>query len=166
MMYKLAGYEPQRVFEIFEEISNVPRCTYHIEGITAHCIEFAEKLGLPVRKDEAGNVIITKPGTEGYESSEPVILQGHLDMVAEKLPESTHDFLSEGIELYVEDGLVRAKGTTLGGDNGIAVAMAMAVLESKTRTIIYVATKCYKFIDIYKLYAYNKSKNRDVLLHQ
>ena len=131
-MYKLAGCEPQRVFEIFEEISNVPRCTYHIEGITAHCIEFAEKLGLPVRKDEAGNVIITKPGTEGYESSEPVILQGHLDMVAEKLPESTHDFLSEGIELYVEDGFVRAKGTTLGGDNGIAVAMAMAVLESKT----------------------------------
>ena len=56
MMYKLAGCEPQRVFEIFEEISNVPRCTYHIEGITAHCIEFAEKLGLPVRKDEAGNV--------------------------------------------------------------------------------------------------------------
>lgn len=148
-MYKLAGCEPQRVFEIFEEISNVPRCTYHIEGITAHCIEFAEKLGLPVRKDEAGNVIITKPGTEGYESSEPVILQGHLDMVAEKLPESTHDFLSEGIELYVEDGFVRAKGTTLGGDNGIAVAMAMAVLESKTRTIIYVATKCYASVKFY-----------------
>ena len=131
-MYKLAGLEPQRVFEIFEEISNVPRYTFHIEAITEHVIGFAKKLNLPVKKDEAGNVIITKPGTAGYENSEPVILQGHLDMVAEKLPECDHDFDTQGIDLYVEDGFVRAHGTTLGGDNGIAVAMAMAVLESDT----------------------------------
>ena len=73
----------------------------------------------------------SKPGTVGYENSEPVIIQGHMDMVCEKRPESNHDFKKDPLELYVEDGYVKAKDTTLGGDDGIAVAMALAILDSK-----------------------------------
>ena len=91
---------------------------------------FAKERGLEVEQDEANDVIIKKPGTPGYENSEPVILQGHMDMVCEKTPDSDHDFKTDGLDLYVEDGYVKARGTTLGGDDGIAIAMAMAILDS------------------------------------
>lgn len=82
-------------------------------------------------QDEANNIVISKPGTEGYENAEPVILQGHLDMVCDKIEGSQHDFTKDALDLYIEDGFIKAKGTTLGGDDGIAVAMALALLDSK-----------------------------------
>lgn len=130
-MAVLENLEPQSVFRFFQEICQIPRGTFDTKRISDYCVAFAEERGLEVIQDEVNNVIIKKPGTAGYEDSEPVILQGHLDMVCEKTADSDHDFKKDGIEIYVEDGFLRAKNTTLGGDNGIAVAMAMAVLDSK-----------------------------------
>lgn len=123
--------EPKEVFHFFEEISRIPRGTYNTKEISDYCVNFAKERGLFVIQDEWNNVIIKKPGTAGYETSEPVILQGHLDMVCEKTADSNHDFMKDPIEIYVEDGWVKAKDTTLGADNGIAVAMALTVLNSK-----------------------------------
>ncbi len=123
--------QPKEVFHFFEEISRVPHGTFDTKRISDYCVAFAKERGLAYIQDETNNVIISKPGTEGYENSEPVILQGHMDMVCEKRPESTHDFKKDPLQLYVEDGYVKAKDTTLGGDDGIAVAMALAILDSK-----------------------------------
>ena len=130
-MAVLENLEPQKVFRFFEEISQIPRGTFDTKRVSDYCVSFAKERDLEVIQDEANNVIIRKPGTDGYESCEPVILQGHLDMVCEKTADSSHDFKTDGLELYVKDGYLRAKDTTLGSDNGIAVAMAMAVLDSK-----------------------------------
>ena len=100
------------------------------EKISNWWVDFAKKRNLEYIQDDAGNVIIKKPGTSGYENSEPVILQGHMDMVCEKVEGSDHDFENDPLELYVEDGYVKAKGTTLGGDDGIAIAYAFALLDS------------------------------------
>ncbi len=129
-MAVLDNLEPQNVLKFFEEMSQIPRGTFDTKRISDYCVAFAKERGLSVIQDEANNVIITKPGTQGYEDSEPIILQGHLDMVCEKTADSNHDFKKDGLDLYVEDGYVRARNTTLGSDNGIAVAMAMAVLDS------------------------------------
>ncbi len=123
--------EPKKVFHFFEEISRIPRGTYNTKEISDYCVNFAKERGLFVIQDEWNNVIIKKPGTAGYEMSEPVILQGHLDMVCEKTADSGHDFMKDPIEIYVEDGWVKARDTTLGADNGIAVAMALTILDSK-----------------------------------
>ncbi len=129
-MAVLENQEPQKVFQFFEEMCQIPHGTFDTKRISDYCVAFAKDRGLEVIQDEANNVIIRKPGTAGYEESEPVIIQGHLDMVCEKTADSPHDFKTDGLELYVEDGYLKAKDTTLGGDDGIAVAMAMAVLDS------------------------------------
>lgn len=129
-MVVLEQLEPKKVFQIFEELSSVPRGTFYDEKISNWCVDFAKKRNLEYIQDDAGNVIIKKPGTSGYENSEPVILQGHMDMVCEKVEGSDHDFENDPLELYVEDGYVKAKGTTLGGDDGIAIAYAFALLDS------------------------------------
>ena len=129
-MAVLENLEPKKVFHFFEEISKVPRGTFDTKKISDFCVEFAKERNLEYIQDDTNNVIIKKPGTAGYENSDPVIIQGHLDMVCEKRPGSTHDFKKDGLELYVEDGFVKAKDTTLGADDGIAVAMAMALLDS------------------------------------
>lgn len=126
----LEELEPNEVFHYFEEISLIPRGTFNTKAVSDYCVEFAKDRGLEVIQDELNNVIIKKPGTEGYEESEPVIIQGHLDMVCEKGEHSDHDFEHDPLDLYVEDGFVKAKDTTLGADDGIAVAMALALLES------------------------------------
>ena len=126
----LSDLEPKEVFEQFEALSMVPRRTYRDEKISDYCVEFAKKHGLEYVQQESGNVIIYKPGTAGYEDSEPVILQGHMDMVASKTPESDHDFDTEPLELLIDGDYIGAKDTTLGGDDGIALAYAMAVLAS------------------------------------
>ncbi len=126
----LENLEPKLVFHYFEELSKIPHGTFDTKRISDYCVEFAKGLGLEYIQDEANNVIIKKPGTAGYENSAPVIIQGHLDMVCEKTQESAHDFKTDPLELYVEDGYLCAKDTTLGGDDGIAVAYAMAVLAS------------------------------------
>lgn len=130
-MAVLENIEPKEVFHFFEEINQIPRGTYNTKAVSDYCVNFAKERGLFVIQDEWNNVIIKKPGTAGYETSEPVILQGHLDMVCEKTADSNHDFMKDPIEMYVEDGYVRAKDTTLGADNGIAVAMALTLLNSK-----------------------------------
>ncbi len=130
-MAVLESLEPQKVFQFFEEICQIPRGTFDTKRISDYCVAFAKERELEVIQDEANNVLIRKPGTKGYESCEPVILQGHLDMVCEKTAGSSHDFKTDGLDLYIEDGYLRAKDTTLGSDNGIAVAMAMAILDSK-----------------------------------
>lgn len=128
-MAVLEGTEPKEVFRFFEEISRIPRGTYHTKEVSDYCVEFARQRGLEVVQDQWNNVIIKKPGTKGYEHSEPVIIQGHLDMVCEKAPDSNHDFLKDPLELRIEDGFVTATGTTLGADDGIAIAFALAVLD-------------------------------------
>ncbi len=129
-MAVLENLEPKKVFQFFEEICQIPHGTFDTKRISDYCVSFAKERGLKVIQDEVNNVIIKKPGTVGYEECEPVILQGHIDMVCEKTADSTHDFKTDGLDLYVENGYLRARDTTLGGDDGIAVAMAMAILDS------------------------------------
>ena len=127
----LEGLKPQRVMYYFEEISKIPRCSYDEQRISDYLANVGRELGLEVIQDKALNIIIRKPAYRGYESSPTVILQGHMDMVGEKTENSNHDFSKDPINLQVEGDYIIAKETTLGADNGIAVAMALAVLESK-----------------------------------
>ncbi len=130
MQRVLTGYEPERVWYYFEELSRIPRGSGNMEAVSSYCARFAEQHSLRCIRDESCNVIIFKPASPGYEESPAVILQGHLDMVAEKTPESDHDFTSDPLDLFTEDGWIGARGTTLGGDDGIAVAYMLALLES------------------------------------
>ncbi len=131
-MAKLSSLEPARVFQYFEEISMIPRGSGYMDEISAYCMAVAERLGLRAYRDDANNVIIYKPGTKGKEALPAVILQGHLDMVWQKDPDSTIDFQKDGLDLFIDGDLIGAKGTTLGADNGIAVAMVLAILEDET----------------------------------
>lgn len=126
----LSNIEPKEVFEHFEALSMVPRRTYKDEKISDFCVQFAKDHGLRYVQEECGNVIIYKDGTPGYEDAEPVILQGHMDMVASKTIDSDHDFDSEPLDLFVDGDLIGARDTTLGADDGFALAFAMAVLAS------------------------------------
>ena len=120
----------KEVFEVFQELNQVPRASEHEEKVSAWLVEFAKKHELEVIQDEALNVIIKKPGTEGYENAETIIIQGHMDMVAEKGEGSDHDFDNDPIEFIVDGDFIRANNTTLGADNGIAVAYALTILKS------------------------------------
>ena len=122
---------PARVFHYFEELCGIPHGSGNTKAISDYCVRFAKKLGLEYHQDELNNVIIIKPATKGYENSPAVIVQGHLDMVTEKAPECPIDFSKDGLQLRVDGDFVYAEGTTLGGDDGIAVAMALALLESE-----------------------------------
>lgn len=126
----LKGLKPELVFKSFEEISQIPRGSGNEKSISAFLKEFGEKLGLETIQDEAMNIIIRKPATKGYENCPGVILQGHMDMVCEKNKDTNHDFIKDPIKLRIDNDMIYATGTTLGADNGIAVAMGMAVLAS------------------------------------
>ena len=126
----LSDLEPGEVFRYFEEICGIPHGSGNTKEISDYCVAFAKEHGLKCQQDEHNNVIIWKNGTAGYEKSAPVMIQGHLDMVCEKEPDCDIDFMKEGIRLQLENGIVSAKGTTLGGDDGIAVAYALAILAS------------------------------------
>ena len=128
----LSGLEPKRVFEIFEELCAIPHGSTHTKAISDWCVEFGKKLGLEWYQDAANNVILIAPATAGYEDAPAVILQGHLDMVCEKEPDCAKDMDAEGLDLFVDGDVIGAKGTTLGSDDGIAVAMALAALEDET----------------------------------
>lgn len=130
MNYVVKGYEPARVFEIFEDLCAIPHGSGNEKGIADYIEKFATERGLFILRDETGNVFVRKNATEGYESTAPIMLQGHMDMVCEKNADSDHDFLRDGLELRVVDGMLWANGTTLGADNGIAVAMMLALLET------------------------------------
>ena len=124
--------EPSVVWNQFYEISQIPRCSTKEEKILAYLKDFSKKNGLTYKQDKIQNICIKKPATPGLENLPGVVLQGHVDMVCEKNAGTDHDFSLDPIKLLVEDGWVTADGTTLGADNGIAVAMALAVMESKT----------------------------------
>ncbi len=126
----LKGLEPENVFSFFEEISAIPRGSGNTTAIRDYCVEFAKSRNLAYHTDEAENVVIFKNGSAGRESESPVIIQGHTDMVCQKDETSNIDFLTDGLELCVDGDFVHAKGTTLGGDDGIAVAMCLALLDS------------------------------------
>lgn len=129
-MRMLEDLEPKQVFGYFEELTKIPRCSGSEKRVSDHLVAFAKDHKLEVFQDEALNVIIKKPGTAGYENSPAVIIQGHMDMVCEKSKGSRHDFDKDPLTLKVEGDLVRADGTTLGADNGIAVAYGLALLDS------------------------------------
>lgn len=129
-MSELRKIEPERVFYYFGEICKIPHGSCNMKQISAYCENFAKEHSLRCVRDEANNVVIFKDATKGYENSEPIILQGHIDMVCQKEEGCEIDFLNDGIEAYVDGDFVTAKGTTLGADNGIAVAMILAILES------------------------------------
>lgn len=130
-MRALENLKPENVFYYFEEIANIPHGSRNTKQISDYLVNFAKERNLEHYQDELNNVVIIKEASEGYESAEPVIIQGHMDMVCEKENGSTIDFEKDGLELYVDDGFVKAKGTTLGGDDGIAVAYALALLDSR-----------------------------------
>ncbi|NER14145.1 beta-Ala-His dipeptidase [Leptobacterium flavescens] len=123
--------EPKEVWNKFADINAVPRPSKKEERIIAFMMDFGKDLGLETFKDEVGNVIIRKEATPGMENRKTVVMQSHLDMVHQKNGDTIFDFDNQGIEMYVEDGWVKAKGTTLGADNGLGVAAIMAVLASK-----------------------------------
>lgn len=129
-MSALKNLQPQRFFYYFEQLSSIPHGSGNMDAIAQFCVDFAIEHNLKYIRDNANNVIIYKNGTVGYENSEPIILQGHLDMVCQKTPDYNIDFAKDGLDLYVEEDYLKARGTTLGGDNGIAVAMVLAILES------------------------------------
>ncbi|MEG1458039.1 MAG: aminoacyl-histidine dipeptidase [Acetivibrio sp.] len=117
------------VFNYFKEISDIPRGSGNCRKISDYLVNFAKEHQLFYVQDEAQNVIIKKPASEGYETCPAIILQGHMDMVCEKKPDVQHDFLTEGITLMTENDNLYADGTTLGGDNGIALAYALSILS-------------------------------------
>ncbi|MBE6022266.1 MAG: aminoacyl-histidine dipeptidase [Cellulosilyticum sp.] len=128
----LKDLQPRKVFEYFEAISAIPRESGNEKAISDYMVQFANSLGLEVHQDEAYNIYIKKPATPGYEHLPAVILQGHMDMVCEKNKDTIHDFEKEGLKLFIDGDWIRAKGTTLGGDNGIAIAIQMAILSDHT----------------------------------
>ena len=122
--------KPASVFHYFEEICQVPRPSKKEEKIIAYLENFAQTQGLEWKKDEAGNILIKKPATAGKENLKTVILQSHIDMVCEKNSDSTHDFMNDPIQTYIDGEWLKAKGTTLGADNGIGMAAQLAVLAA------------------------------------
>lgn len=128
----LSGYKPEKVWSYFEEISSIPRGSGNTDAIAEFCAGFAKERGLDWYRDDANNVLIRKAASKGCEEADAVILQGHTDMVCEKREDVEFDFLKEGIRLKVDGDILRAEGTTLGGDNGIAVAMMLAILDDDT----------------------------------
>lgn len=131
-MAVLETLKPERVFYYFEEICKIPHGSGNTRQISDYLVQFATERKLRFIQDEMGNVIIFKEASKGYENAPTVILQGHMDMVCEKTAESLHDFETEGLKLCVDGDDIYAENTTLGGDDGIAVAYELAVLEDET----------------------------------
>lgn len=128
----LTDYEPKDVFAYFETLCTIPRGSGNTDAVAAYLVQFADDHGLESYRDKANNIIIRKAGTAGYETADTIILQGHHDMVCEKDDDLDFDFTRDAIQPYVDGDWIRAKGTTLGGDNGIAVAMILAILADET----------------------------------
>ncbi len=129
-MELLKNIEPKGVFRFFESISNIPRASGKEKAISDFMVNYAKEKGFSVLQDSENNVIVKKPATKGYENAPTIILQGHLDIVCEKNAATIHDFDNEPIKLILDGDIIRADGTTLGADNGIGVAMALAIIDS------------------------------------
>ena len=131
-MAVLDQLEPKNVFRFFEQMCAIPHGSYNTKAVSDWCVAFAKERGLEHYQDEMNNVILIKEASAGYEEAQPVILQGHLDMVCEKVPGCEKDMAREGLDLAAEGDYIYAEGTTLGGDDGIAVAMALAALDDES----------------------------------
>lgn len=131
-MDMLKGLEPDLVFHYFEALSDIPRGSGSTEAVKQYLLSFASEKNLEASADDAGNVLIRKAGSEGRESAAPVILQSHMDMVCVKTADSDHDFETQPLDLFVEGDQLYADGTSLGGDDGIGVALTLAVLADDT----------------------------------
>ena len=132
MSAAIEGLKPELVWKYFAEISRIPRPSKHEEAMTKYVLDTAKKLGLSAKADSFGNVVVKKPATPGHESVRSIALQGHLDMVPEKNSDKVHDFLKDPIELVRKGNMLMANGTTLGADNGIAVATNLAIMEDRS----------------------------------
>ena len=132
MSQEIRNLEPKPLWNKFADLNAVPRPSKKEERVIEFIKNFGTSLGLETFEDEIRNVIIRKPATPGMENRKPIVLQGHLDMVHQKNNDTTFDFDAQGIDMYVDGDWVRARGTTLGADNGLGVAMIMAILDSTT----------------------------------
>jgi len=131
-MSAIDNLEPKSVWKHFDEIRKIPRCSKHEEKIREYIINFAKKNNLKFKTDKSGNVVISKPASKGMEDKPTVILQGHMDMVCEKNSTVKFDFAKDPIQLKLKGDVLTADGTTLGADNGIGLAISLAILEDKT----------------------------------
>ena len=131
-MNEIKNLNPECIWRNFHALTQVPRPSGHLEKVQQFLLDFAEKAGVEAFKDPADNIVMRKPATPGMERRKGIIMQAHMDMVPQKSPDSAHNFETDPIETYIEDGWVKAKGTTLGADNGLGVAAIMAVMEDKT----------------------------------
>lgn len=127
----LENLKPERVFYYFEELTKIPRESGNEKAVSDYLYSVGKSLGLETIQDESNNIVIRKPAYKGYENHEPIVIQGHMDMVAEKADGVEHNFLVDPIPVIVDGDWVKTKGTTLGADDGIAVAMGLAILEDK-----------------------------------
>lgn len=125
----LENVQPKNVFRYFEEICQIPHGSYHTRAISDYLAAFAREHHLEYYQDEMDNIVMIQEASAGYEQAEPVIIQGHMDMVCEKEADCDIDFEKDGLDIYLDGDFVKAKGTTLGGDDGIAVAYALAILD-------------------------------------
>ncbi len=127
-MSELSQLSPQPLWDIFAKICSIPHPSYHEEQLAEHIMGWAKEKGLHAERDQVGNILIRKPATAGMENRKPVVLQAHLDMVPQKNNDTVHDFTKDPIQPYIDGEWVKARGTTLGADNGIGMASALAVL--------------------------------------
>lgn len=128
-MSELSQLSPQPLWDIFAKICSIPHPSYHEEALAQHIMTWAKEKGLHAERDQVGNILLRKPATKGMENRKPVALQAHLDMVPQKNNDTVHDFTKDPIQPYIDGEWVKARGTTLGADNGIGMASALAVLS-------------------------------------
>ncbi len=131
-MHILQDLEPSKVFSYFEKICSIPHTSFHEKKLSDYCVNFAKEHNLYYEQDDMGNVLIVADATPGYENEPAIMLQGHLDMVGDKTAKSNLDLEKDGLILYIDGDYIRAKGTTLGADDGIAVAYALTILDDPT----------------------------------
>lgn len=130
-MSELSQLSPQPLWDIFAKVCSIPHPSYHEEELAKHIVDWAAEQGIHAERDQVGNILLRKPATVGMENRKPVVLQAHLDMVPQKNNDTVHDFLKDPIQPYIDNGWVKARGTTLGADNGIGLASALAALVAK-----------------------------------
>jgi dipeptidase D len=131
-MSEIKNLKPECIWRNFDALTQIPRPSGHLEKVQQFLLDFAKKVGIEAFKDEANNIIMRKAATPGMENRKTVTLQAHMDMVPQKTKDSTHNFVTDPIETYIDGDWVKAKGTTLGSDDGLGIAAIMAIMEDKT----------------------------------
>lgn len=137
MNYVTLGMEPKLPLQYFEEIAAIPHGSNNEKELAIYIEEKAKSFGWPVRRDEYNNVLVKRPATRGFESAEPVLMQAHIDMVCEKTADTVHDFQKDGLQLYIDGDFLKAKGTTLGADDGYGVALMLALMDEDGDSFVH-----------------------------